>query len=74
MKILICTFALILAAPVAAQATPAPDTGQGQHQHKGDEHKKGCKCCEDIKQHEGKMDCCDEHAEGHADHGGQPAQ
>jgi len=72
MKILIGAFALIVAAPVAAQT--APDAGQAQHQHKSDEHRKGCKCCEEMKQHEGKMDCCDEHAEGHADHGGQPAQ
>ena len=73
MKILTGAFALILAAPVAAQTAPAPDPGQAQHQHKSDEHK-GCKCCEEMKQHDGKMDCCDEHAEGHADHGSQPAQ
>jgi len=73
MKILIGAFALILAAPVAAQTAPAPDAGHAQHQEKG-EHKANCECCEEMKQHEGKMDCSEEHAEGHADHGSRPAQ
>jgi hypothetical protein len=75
MKTLIGAFALILAAPVAAQTAPAPDADHAQHHSKGAEHKMDCKCCEQmLKQHAGKMDCGDEHAEGHADHDGQPTQ
>ena len=74
MKMLIGAFALILAAPVAAQTAPAPDAEHAQHHPKGAEHKMDCKCCDKMKQQGGKMDCCDEHAEGHADHGSQPTQ
>jgi len=74
MKMLIGALALILAAPVAAQTAPAPDAEHAQHHQKGAEHKMDCKCCDEMKQHAGKMDCCDEHAEGHADHGSQPTQ
>ena len=79
MKMLIGALALILAAPVAAQAAPAadPHAGHAQHQQQPSgapsEHKMDCKCCEEMKQHAGKMECC-EHAEGHADHGSQPTQ
>ena len=80
MKMLIGAFALILAAPVAAQTAPAADPHAGHAQHQPQpsnapgEHKMACKCCDKMKQQDGKMECCDEHAEGHADHGGQPAQ
>ena len=74
MKMLIGAFALILAAPVAAQTAPAPGAEHAQHHRKGTEHKMDCKCCEEMEQHATKMKCSDEHAEGHADHGRQPTQ
>ena len=74
MKMLIGAFALILAAPAAAQTAPAPEAEHAQHHPKGAEHKMHCKCCDEMKQQGGKMDCHDEHAEGHAGHGSQPTQ
>lgn len=78
MKTLIGALALILAAPVAAQTAPAsdPHAGHAQHQQAPGspaEHKKDCDCCDEMKQQGDKMDCCDEHAEGHAGHSSQPA-
>ena len=73
MKMLIGAFALFIAAPVAAQTAPAPDADHAGHHQKDAEHKMDCKCCEEMKQHAGKMECC-EHAKGHAGHGSQPAQ
>lgn len=74
MKMLFGAFALILAVPVAAQTAPAPEAGHGEHHQKGAEHKMDCKCCDKEKQQAGKMDCCDEHAGMHADHGKRPTQ
>jgi len=79
MKTIIGALALFVAAAVAAQTAPAgdPHAGHAQHQQapgSPTEHEMDCKCCAEMMQHSGKMDCCDEHAKAHADHGSQPAQ
>jgi len=70
MKTLIGAFALLMAAPVAAQTAPAadPHAGHAQHQPSGapGEHKMDCKCCDEAKMKE----CCGEHAE-HSEHSAQ---
>lgn len=75
MKTLIGAFALVMAAPVAAQTTPAadPHAGHAQHQQKPSdapaEHKMDCKCCDKSKGSAQTKDCCGEHAEHSAGHG-----
>lgn len=73
MKTLLGALALVIAAPVAAQtpaAAPHADhTGHSQQQPQkpsqpagDDHHMSDCKdCCDKMKKHGGKMDCCDEH-------------
>ena len=71
MKTLIGALALILAAPVAAQAAPAgdPHAGHTQHQQQPSsapsEHKMDCKCCDEAKMKE----CCAHHGEHSAEQG-----
>lgn len=84
MKMILGAIALLIAAPVAAQAAPAsdPHAGHAQHQqHDGQqksghaEHKGDCckdgkhkECCDKAKQQAQKADCCAEHAAGHGEH------
>jgi hypothetical protein len=70
MKMLVGAFALIIAAPVAAQTAPAADPHAGHAQHQGMEHsqhqqgKHDCKeCCEKMKGKDGKMECMDHHGD-----------
>lgn len=64
MKTLLGAFALIIAAPVAAQTAPAANPHAGHAQHQGMDHsqhqqgKHDCKeCCEKMKGKDGKMEC-----------------
>jgi hypothetical protein len=66
MKTLIGAIALIIAAPVSAQAAPAADPHAGHAQHQGMDHSKhqqgkhDCKeCCEKMKGKDSKMECMD---------------
>jgi Spy/CpxP family protein refolding chaperone len=66
MKTFIGAFALVIAAPVAAQAAPAADPQVGHAQHQGMDHSQhsqgnhDCKeCCEKMKGKDGKMECMD---------------
>lgn len=77
MKTLIGAIALIIAAPVAAQAAPAPasQSPMGQMDHSTMDHSKmdhsqhmqgqhDCKaCCEKMKGKDGKMECMDKKAD-----------
>jgi len=77
MKILVGAFALVFAAPLAAQAAPVADLhavhAQNQSQQPSDapsEHKMDCKCCDKTKHAAGQKDCCEDHAEAKAaEHG-----
>ena len=67
MKTLIGAFALILAAPLAAQTAPAADPHAGHAQQQGKDHsqhekgKHDCKeCCEKMKGKDSKMECMDQ--------------
>ena len=82
MKILVTAMALVLAVPAAAQTAPAPQPqghqqhqmGQhGQHQpgqHEGHQMRDGC--CAD-RNNNGRMDCCENMAQGCREHGERPA-
>ena len=85
MKTLIGAIALIIAAPVSAQASPAADPHAGHAQHQGMDHSKhqqgkhDCmECCEKMKGKDGKMECMDKAdakvpataPSGHDGHGG----
>jgi hypothetical protein len=70
MKTIFGAIALIIAAPVAAQTTPASDPHAGHAQHQGVDHsqhgqgKHDCKaCCEKMKGKDGKMECMDKKAD-----------
>ena len=71
MKTFIGAIALIIAAPVAAQTSPAADPHPGHAQHQGMDHsqhsqgKHDCReCCEKMKGKDGKMECMDKKAGG----------
>lgn len=73
MKTLFGAIALIIAAPVAAQAAPAANPHAGHAQQQGTDHrqpgqdKHDCKaCCEKMKGKDGKMECMDKKADGNA--------
>ena len=87
MKILVTAAALVLAVPAAAQTAPAsqPQGHQqhqmGQHgQHQPGQHQPGQHeghgmrdgCCVD-RNNNGRMDCCENMAQGSREHGEQPA-
>ena len=81
MKTLISAIALIIAAPVSAQASPAAYPHAGHAQHQGMDHSKhqqgkhDCKeCCEKMKQQDGKMECMEKKAEAKAPAGQQDHQ
>ena len=81
MKSILGALALVIAAPVVAQETPAadPHAGHSQHQEQGsqqplghtgdEEHKKDCckNCCDKMKRQEKPMECCEEHGETSTD-------
>lgn len=59
MKTILGAIALTLAVPAHAQTAPAADPHAG-HQMPAEKGKHDCmKCCENMKQHGGKMDCMD---------------
>ena len=83
MKMILGAFALVIAAPVAGQPTPAAGPHAGHSaQHQGMDHSQhsqgrhDCKeCCEKMKGKDGKMECKDKKAEAKPaepgqDHGG----
>ena len=72
MKIIIAAIALAIAIPAAAQTGPAAPEGHGQHQtgqHGHDQHHPGQHqghedgCCAD-RNNNGRMDCCENMAQG----------
>ena len=82
MKLILGAFALVIAAPVAGQSTPATDPHAGHHSRQGMDHiqhQKGehdCKeCCEKMKGEDGMMECKDKKVKAKPvasehDHGG----
>lgn len=81
MKTLIGAIAFILAAPLAAQTTPAADPHAGHAQHQPQkpsnapsEHEMDCKCCDKDKHAAAQKACCADHADGKAaEHGSHGA-
>ena len=73
MKTLFGAIALVIAAPVAAQAAPAANPHAAHGQQQGADHsqhqdgKHDCKaCCEKMKGKDGKMECMDKKADANA--------